>query len=112
MNVVAQSSAQSSVPHLEVTAPGFSITSEQVHAAREASWYATTPYGIAVLRYDEVSRLIKHPNLRQGSGAWPAHNGVTEGPFARLVGQLDPQQGGRGAPPPATPDEPGLLARS
>ncbi|MFN8193430.1 MAG: cytochrome P450 [Nocardioidaceae bacterium] len=75
--------AQPAVPALDVTAPGFSITSEEVHAAREASWYATTPYGIAVLRYDEMSRLIKHPKLRQGSVAWPAHNGVTEGPFAR-----------------------------
>jgi cytochrome P450 len=71
------------VPSLAVDDPSFSITSEQVHAAREQSWYATTPYGIAVLRYDEMSRLLKHPKLRQGSVAWPAHNGVTEGPFAR-----------------------------
>ncbi|MFC7639256.1 cytochrome P450 [Streptomyces thermogriseus] len=28
-----------------------------------------------------------------------------------MVGQLDPQQGGRGAPPPATADEPGVLPR-
>ena len=28
------------------------------------------------------SRLLKNPKLRQGSVAWPAHNGVTEGPFA------------------------------
>ena len=71
------------VPTLDVADPSFSITSAQVHAAREASWYAETPYGIAVLRYDEMSRLLKHPKLRQGSVAWPAHNGVTEGPFAR-----------------------------
>ncbi|MFT3874562.1 MAG: cytochrome P450 [Nocardioides sp.] len=71
----------SAVPHLDVTADGFSITSDEVHAAREAHWYATTPYGIAVLRYDEVSRLLKHPKLRQGSVAWPAHNGVTSGLF-------------------------------
>jgi cytochrome P450 len=70
-------------PSLPVADPEFSITSELVHAAREASWYATTPYGIAVLRYEEMSRLLKHPMLRQGSVAWPAHNGVTEGPFAR-----------------------------
>lgn len=70
-------------PALDVADPSFSITSEEVHAARERSWYATTPYGIAVLRYDEMSRLLKHPKLRQGSAAWPAHNGVTEGPFAQ-----------------------------
>ncbi|GAA2148001.1 cytochrome P450 [Humibacillus xanthopallidus] len=71
------------VPSFDVTDPGFSITSDEVHAARERSWYATTNYGIAVLRYDEVSRLLKHPKLRQGSVQWPAHNGVTEGPFAQ-----------------------------
>ena len=71
------------VPALDVADPSFSITSDVVHAAREQSWYATTPYGIAVLRYDQMSRLLKHPKLRQGSVAWPAHNGVTEGPFAR-----------------------------
>jgi len=70
-------------PSLDVADPSFSITSAEVHAARELSWYATTPYGIAVLRYDQMSRLIKHPKLRQGSVAWPAHNGVTEGPFAQ-----------------------------
>lgn len=77
------STAHPAVPFLNVADPSFSITSEEVHAAREASWYATTPYGIAVLRYDQMSRLLKHPKLRQGSVAWPAHNGVTQGPFAQ-----------------------------
>src|SRR5215470_13028894 len=70
------------VPAFDVADPTFSITSEEVHQARERNWYATTPYGIAVLRYEQVSRLLKHPKLRQGSVAWRAHNGVTEGPFA------------------------------
>lgn len=70
------------VAAFDVADPSFSITSNEVHAARERSWYATTPYGIAVLRYEQFSRLLKHPKLRQGSVAWPAHNGVTEGPFA------------------------------
>jgi cytochrome P450 len=70
------------VAAFDVADPSFSITSNEVHAARERSWYATTPYGIAVLRYEQFSRLLKHPKLRQGSVAWTAHNGVTEGPFA------------------------------
>ena len=49
--------------------------------ARERSWYARTPYGIAVLRYDDVGKLLRDPRLRQGSYAWPAHNKVT-GKFA------------------------------
>jgi cytochrome P450 len=71
------------VPYFDITRPGFSIKSAEVYAAREQSWYARTNYGLAVLRYDEVSRLAKHPKLRQGSVAWPAHNGVTTGLFAR-----------------------------
>jgi cytochrome P450 len=69
-------------PRLAVTDPAFSITSDEVKQARELSWYAHTEYGLAILRYDEVSKLLKHPKLKQGSAAWPAHNGVTEGPFA------------------------------
>ncbi|MFE9093097.1 cytochrome P450 [Streptomyces sp. NPDC007264] len=74
--------ALDAVPYLDITDPLFSIKSAAVHAARERSWYARTTYGLAVLRHEEVSRLVKHPKLRQGSVAWPAHNGVTEGPFA------------------------------
>ncbi|WP_086722422.1 cytochrome P450 [Streptomyces carpinensis] len=74
--------AVDAAPYFDVTDPSFSIKSAAVHEARERSWYARTNYGLAVLRYEEVSRLLKHPKLRQGSAAWPAHNGITEGPFA------------------------------
>jgi cytochrome P450 len=70
------------VPFLDVADPAFSVNSAQVHQAREASWYARTSYGLAVLRHDQVARLIRHPDLRQGSRLWPAHHGVTSGPFA------------------------------
>lgn len=68
-------------PYFNVSDPAFSIQSEQVRKAREQSWYARTNYGIAVLRYDEVSRLLKDRRLRQGSWAWPQHHGITSGPF-------------------------------
>jgi cytochrome P450 len=70
------------VPFLDVADPAFSVRSAQVRRARQASWYARTSYGLAVLRHDQVARLIRHPNLRQGSRLWPAHHGVTSGPFA------------------------------
>ena len=70
------------VPFFDVADPAFSVTSTQVRAAREAGWYARTSYGLAVLRYDQVARLIRHPDLRQGSRLWPAHHGITAGPFA------------------------------
>jgi cytochrome P450 len=65
-----------------VADPAFSVSSAEVRRAREAGWYARTSYGLAVLRYDQVSRLIRHPALRQGSRLWPAHHGITSGPFA------------------------------
>ena len=55
------------VPYFEVADPAFRVTSAEVRQAREAGWYARTSYGLAVLRYDQVSRLIRHPALRQGS---------------------------------------------
>jgi cytochrome P450 len=69
------------IPFLRVSDPTFSIRSAEVREARERSWYARTPYGIAVLRYDDVGKLLRDPRLRQGSHAWPAHNDVT-GVFA------------------------------
>jgi cytochrome P450 len=74
--------AADTAPYFDSESPGFAIKSEQVYQARERSWYARTSYGLAVLRYDETRRLLNHPKLRQGSVAWPAHNGITEGPFA------------------------------
>ena len=68
-------------PFLDVADPSFSIRSQAVSDAREQSWFARTPYGIAVLRYDEVNALIRDQRLRQGSYAWPAHNQAT-GSFA------------------------------
>jgi len=66
----------------ELADPGFSVTSDEVHQARENCWYAHTSYGLAVLRHDQASRLMRHPGVRQGSSAWPAHHGITSGLFA------------------------------
>jgi cytochrome P450 len=70
------------VPFFDVADPAFSVSSAAVHRAREDGWYAYTSYGVAVLRYDQAARLIRHPAVRQGSVAWPAHHGITSGPFA------------------------------
>lgn len=70
------------LPYLDISDPGFSIRSSEVMNAREASWCARTNYGLAVLRYDDVQKLLRHPKLRQGSYRWPALNDVT-GEFAR-----------------------------
>src|SRR5258708_33352206 len=70
------------VPFFDAADPAFSVSSAEVHRARERGWYARTSYGLAVLRYDQAARLIRHPDVRQGSVAWPAHHGITSGPFA------------------------------
>ncbi len=71
------------VPYLDFSDPGFSIRSDEVRAARAKSWYARTPFGMAVLRYDDMQKLLRHPKLRQGSYLWPQHAGVTTGSFVR-----------------------------
>jgi cytochrome P450 len=67
------------VPYFDISDPFFSASSERVRAARAASWFARTEFGLAVLRYDEVSALLKDRRLRQGSFAWPAQNGIEQG---------------------------------
>ena len=54
----------SDVAYLDVANPTFSIGSPAVLAAREANWYARTPYGIAVLRYDAVRQLLEQSPAR------------------------------------------------
>jgi cytochrome P450 len=71
------------VPFLDLADPAFSVRSAQVRQAREAGWWARTSFGLAVLRHAQAERLLAHPALRQGSVAWPAHHGITSGPFAR-----------------------------
>lgn len=62
------------IPFLDPSDPDFSIRSRAVLQARKKSWWARTPYGLAVLRYDEMKQMLNHPLLRQGSYRWPDHN--------------------------------------
>ena len=67
--------------YLDISAPDFAMDSDAVRDARARNFYARTNYGLAILRYDAVDKLVTDPRLRQGSYAWPAHNGAT-GSFA------------------------------
>lgn len=69
------------LPHLDMDRPGFSTRGPEVHAARDASWVATTPYGLAILRHAEAGRILRDRRFRQGSHAWPDTVGLT-GSFA------------------------------
>lgn len=68
-------------PYLDLADPAFDVTSAQVHGAREDSWYAETPYGWAILRYDEGTALLKDKRFRQGNARWPDQNGIHDGPW-------------------------------
>jgi cytochrome P450 len=69
----------SAVAFLNLLDPAFQPDAPQVHAAREACWYARTPLGYAVLRYDEVAALLRDRRLRQGSVEALTAQGLTEG---------------------------------
>ncbi|MFN8215523.1 MAG: cytochrome P450 [Solirubrobacterales bacterium] len=75
------SAAAEEPPFLDLSDPAFSFRAAPARAARERSWYARTPYGIAVLRYEEARELLRDRRLGQGSKRWPEHNGVESGPF-------------------------------
>ena len=62
--------------------PDFDVTSPAVHAARDESWYVETNWGWAVLRYAEVSALLRDRRFRQGNARWPAQNGIHSGLFS------------------------------
>lgn len=68
-------------PYFDISDPDFAMHSDEVREGRDKSWYARTNYGFAILRYAEVTELLKSPHLSQGSAQWPEHNGVTSGAF-------------------------------
>lgn len=68
-------------PFLDLADPSFDVTSGVVHAARDDSWYAETPYGWAILRYDEGTALLKDRRFLQGNARWPDQNGIHDGPW-------------------------------
>ena len=75
------------VPHLDLADPAFDVTSEPVLEARDAGWYAETPYGWAILRYDEGTAVLKDRRFQQGNARWPAQNGIHDGPWQQWWGE-------------------------
>ena len=71
------------LPYLDLTAPGFSTRSDEVRAARAASWCARTPFGIAVLQHAQAGKILRDRRLRQGSYDWPRKVGL-QGSFAEF----------------------------
>ncbi|KRA24053.1 cytochrome [Microbacterium sp. Root61] len=71
----------SSAAYLNLDDPAFDVTSDEVHQAQDDGWFAETPYGWAILRYEEGTALLKDRRFRQGNARWPDQNGVHDGPW-------------------------------
>jgi cytochrome P450 len=69
------------VAFLDTHDVAFQPDAPEVHAAREACWYARTPLGYAILRYEEVATLLRDRSLRHGV-EYLIDRGITAGPFA------------------------------
>jgi cytochrome P450 len=69
------------VPHLDLFDPAFRFDDAAVGAAREASWYATTPLGLVVLRHADVQELLRDRRLIQRGEEHLTLQGVTDGPL-------------------------------
>ena len=70
------------VAFLDLFDRAFQPDTPEVHTARETCWYARTPLGYAILRYEEVAALLRDRRLRQGGVETLAAQGITAGPFA------------------------------
>jgi cytochrome P450 len=66
---------------LDITDPAFRVDAPEVRAAADATWWARTPIGLAVLRYQECQTLLRDRRLRQGSLDTLAAYGVSSGPY-------------------------------
>ena len=66
-------------------------------AAREQSWYATTPVGIIVLRHEDVRAVLHDRRWRELGAAALQMAGISARPALGVVPPDPLQQGGRGA---------------
>ncbi|MGH3870213.1 MAG: cytochrome P450 [Pseudonocardiaceae bacterium] len=71
----------SDVAFFDVLDPAFRVDSAEVRAAAEDRWWARTPIGLAVLRYQECLALLRDRRLRHGGLDAIIAGGVTSGLF-------------------------------
>lgn len=71
----------SGVPFLDVLAPDFDLGSPEVMAAQARSWYADSPIGLLVLRYEEAQELLRDRRLDHNGSGYIEQSGVFSGPI-------------------------------
>jgi cytochrome P450 len=72
------------VVELDILDPGFRVDSPAVRKAAREHWYARTPLGPAVLRYEDCTRIMHDKRFRQASVNHFAEQGITDGPLADM----------------------------
>ena len=75
----------SGIALFDILDPAFRIDSPEVRAAADTSWWARTPIGLAVLRYQECVTLLRDRRLRNGTRDLVTAYGVTSGAFAQWL---------------------------
>jgi cytochrome P450 len=69
------------VAFFDTFAPGFRIDTTEIRTAAKTNWYARTPMGLAILRYEECAALLRNRRLVHGIMDRLAYQGLTGGPF-------------------------------
>jgi cytochrome P450 len=75
----------SDIAVFDILDPAFRIDSPEIRAAADTNWWARTPIGLAVLRYQECVTLLRDRRLRHGIRDLVTAYGVTSGAFAQWL---------------------------
>jgi cytochrome P450 len=68
-------------PFIDLLDPNFDFYSPELEAAREQHWYARSPIGPVVLRYQEVSELLRDHRFKLGGDGYLKVHNITDGPL-------------------------------
>lgn len=74
--------------YLDILDPNFEPTAPEVFRARDSDWYARTPLGFMVLRYDAADDLVADRRLRQSMMDFITSQGITDGPLYDFMGKF------------------------
>ncbi|MEV4171326.1 cytochrome P450 [Nonomuraea sp. NPDC049709] len=69
------------VPFLDVLNPAFDFDTPEVYAAQAESWYANSPIGLLVLRYEEANDLLRDRRLDHDGKRYMETHGIFDGPI-------------------------------
>jgi len=76
-------------PFIDTLSPAYDADIHAPHrAAREQSWYATTPVGLIVLCYEDVRAVLHDRRWRELGAAALQMAGITSGPLWEWFGQI------------------------